>query len=106
MLDVIIIRKSSSIIKGSPSIVDPCLYDYRGKDSVDHFAIQVTLDCSKPHHSKKEISFHRHCASFMPDFIEDIKSSATLLCKSGAVDDLAEGYNSGVKFLINQHASL
>ena len=42
----------------------------------------------------------------MPDFIEDIKSSATLLCINGAVDDLVEAYSSGVKFLINKHAPL
>ena len=54
-LDVTITRESSSIIKGSPSIVDPCRYDSRGKDSGDHFAIQVRLDCAKPQHNKKEI---------------------------------------------------
>jgi hypothetical protein len=54
-LDVIITRESSSVIKGSPSIVDPCRYDSRGKDSGDHFAIQVRLDCAKPQHNKKEI---------------------------------------------------
>ena len=89
---------SSSIIKGSPSIVDPCLYDSRGKDSGDHLAIQVTLDCAKPQHSKKQITFRRHFAISVPDFIEEIKSSATLLCTSGAIDNLVEACNSGVKF--------
>jgi len=42
----------------------------------------------------------------VPDFIEDIKLSATLLCTSGAVDDLVEAYNLGVKFLINKHGPL
>jgi len=42
----------------------------------------------------------------VPDFIKDIKSSATLLCTGGAVDDLVEAYNSGVKLLINKHAPL
>ena len=90
---MIITRENSSIIKGSPSIVDLCLYDSRGKDSVDHFVIQVTLDCAKLQHSKKEITFRRHCAISVPDFTEDIKSSATLLCTSGAVDDPVEAYN-------------
>ena len=56
-LDVIITRESSSIIKESPSIVDQCMYDSRGKDSGDHFAIQVTLDCVKAHYSKKRDHF-------------------------------------------------
>jgi len=103
---VIITRESSSITKGSPSIVDPSLYDSRGKDSGDHFVIQVTLDCAKPQHSKKEITYRRHCVISVPDFIEDIKSYATLLCTCGAVDDLVEAYNSGVKLLINKHAPL
>jgi len=101
---VIITRENSSIIKGTPSNVHPYLYDSRGKDSGDHFAIQVILDCAKPQHSKKEITFRRHCAISVPDFIEDIKSSAILLCTSGAVDDPVEAYNSGVTFLINRHA--
>ena len=67
-LDVIITRESSSIIKGSPSIVDPCLYDSRGKDSGDHFAIQVTLDCAKPQHSKKEITCRRSLCYFCARF--------------------------------------
>ena len=103
---MIITRESSSIIKGSPSIVDPFLYDSRGKDPGGHFAIQVTLDCSKQQHSKKEITFRRHCAISLSDFIEDIKSSATLLCTSCAVDNLVEAYYSGVKVLINKHAPL
>ena len=37
-LGVIIIRERSSIVKGSSSIFDPCLYDSKGKDSGDHFA--------------------------------------------------------------------
>ena len=80
-------------------IVDPCLYDSRSKDSGDYFAIQVTLDCAKPQHSKKEITFHRHCAIAVPDFTQDIKSS-------GAVNDLVETYNSGVKFLMDNHTPL
>ena len=71
-----------------------------------HFAIQFTLDSAKPRHSKKEITFHRHCAIPVPDLIQDIKSSSTLLCRSGVVDDLVEAYNSGVKFLINKYAPL
>ena len=39
-----------------PSIVDQYLYHSRGKNSGDHFAIQVTLDCVKLQHSKKEIT--------------------------------------------------
>jgi len=54
----------------------------------------------------KRSTFRRHCAISVPDFTEDIKSSVTLLCTSGAVDDLVEAYNSGVKFLINKHAPL
>ena len=64
------------------------------------------LHCAKPQHSKKEITVCRHCAISVPDFIQNIKSSATLLCTGGAVDELVEACNSGVKFLINKHASL
>ena len=67
-LDVTITRESSSIIKGSPSIVDPCLYDSRGKDSGDHFAIQVTLDCAKPQHSKKRDHFPQALCYFCARF--------------------------------------
>ena len=99
-LDVIITRESSSIIRGNPSIV--CMM----VEVKTQFAIQVTLDCAKPQRSKKEITFRRHCAISVPDFIKNTKSSAILLCTSGAVDDLVEAYNSDVKFLTNKHAPL
>jgi len=70
-LDVIITRESSSIIKGSPSIVDPCLYDSRGKDSGDHFVIQVIHDFVQSHSIVKKKTFRRHCAISVPDLIED-----------------------------------
>ena len=59
-----------------------------------------------PQHIKKDITFRRHCAMSVPDFIEDIKSSAMLLCTSGAVEDRVVAYNSGFKFSINKHAAL
>jgi hypothetical protein len=105
-LDVVITRDVSCIIHGMPSIVDPCLYDTKGNRSGDHLGIYVTLDYTKPLHIKKEITFRRHCAISLPEFMKDIETSTTLQCTSGTTDDLVDAYNSGIKVLIEKHAPL
>ena len=88
----------SCIIHGMPSIVDPCLYNAKGSRSGDHLGIYKMLDYTK--HIKKEITFRRHCASSLPEFMKDVETSTSLQCTSGTTDDLVDAYNSGIKVLI------
>ena len=95
-----------NIINGMPSIVNPCLYDIKGNRSGDHLGIYMTVDCIKPLQRKKEITFRRHCAISLPEFTKDIETSTTLQCTSATTDDLVDARNSGIKVLIEKHASL
>ena len=47
-LDVLITRNSSYILKGTPEIEDPCLFDSHGNQSGDHLAICTHLQTLKP----------------------------------------------------------
>ena len=69
MLDVVITCGDSSLIQGTPVIVDPCLYDAKGDQCGDHFGIEVTL---KPQNHRKEITFHRLRDVSLSDFIKDV----------------------------------
>ena len=85
----------SSILQGTPVIVDPCLYDAKCNHCGDHLCFKVTLDCVKPQNPRKDITFHMLCCVSLPDFMEDIQSFEMLLSAHG----LVETYNFGFKEL-------
>ena len=95
--DVVIRSDVCRIIMGMPSMVDPCLYDTKGNRSGEHVGIYMTLDCTKPQHMKNEITFHRHCAIPLPEYMKDIETSNILRCTSGTTDNLVEAYNCSIK---------
>ena len=49
--------------------------------------IYMKLDCTKLQHIKKEITFNRHCAIYMPEVLKYIQTLTTLWYISDARDD-------------------
>ena len=48
ILDVVIVRDSSSILHGEPCVTDPGLYDNNSNPAGDHLVISSKLSLSKP----------------------------------------------------------
>ena len=105
-LDVVITLESSPILLGTPSILDPCLCDSKGKPSGDHLAVHFSINLKKPGHVRKEITFRKLRDVSIPDFHRDISASPILNNIEGSLNELVEAYNAGIKALIDNHAPL
>lgn len=77
-LDVVITMESSSILLATPSVLDPCLCDSKGKPSGDHLAVHFSINLKKPAHIRKEITFRKLRDISIPDFQKDISESPIL----------------------------
>ena len=102
ILDLVITRKSESIIECHPSI------DYLFSD---HFSVLCTLNLDKPVLSVKEVSYRKIYSVDMESFRNDILSSDLYcsdltLCKPSDLDldSLVTSYNTILGSIVNQHA--
>ena len=94
-LDLIITRKTDSIIANNP---------VPGYFISDHVTIQCGLKMCKPNVVTKEISYRKVKAIDWDSFKRDLRSSELLQQTPIALDDLVTSYNSTLSNVLNKHA--
>ena len=94
ILDVVIVRDSSSILHGEPCVTDPGLYDKNSNPAGDHLAISSKLSLSKPTRERKAIKFRKLRNIVISDLSDSIRSSFELQKGENSVESSVHLYNT------------
>ena len=94
ILDVVIVRDSSSILHGEPCVTDPGLYDKNSNPAGDHLAISSKLSLSKPTKERKAIKFRKLRDIVISDLTDSIRSSFELQKEENSVENSVHLYNT------------
>ncbi|XP_062616530.1 uncharacterized protein LOC134278229 [Saccostrea cucullata] len=104
ILDVVIVRDSSSILYGEPCVTDPGLYDKNGNPAGDHLAICSKLTLSKPARERKSIKFRKLRDIVTSDLSDSIRSSFELQKGENSVEKSVNLYNTTLKNILDSLA--
>ena len=105
ILDVLITKPDSRIVRESVVVHDPGISDKDGNITLNHhFAISFDFPYSKPHPSSKEITYRNLRDIDVEDFEQQIKQLqlAEKLEKCSSVNDMVQIFENGMQNLINQ----
>ena len=56
-LDLVITRDSSPLLRGTPTVSQPCLGDSKGNPSGDHLAVYLRVNLAKPESVRQLVVF-------------------------------------------------
>ncbi|XP_062616028.1 uncharacterized protein LOC134277728 [Saccostrea cucullata] len=104
ILDLLITKSESTILKTKPSVQDPNLFDAHRNSFCDHYSIQAVLSCSKQKRIKKEITFRKWKNVDLDELSKDI--NLEIPDKSLPVAQLVDHYNTTLRNAVEKHAPL
>lgn len=106
ILDVVITRDNSHILKHSPCVDDNYICDSTGNTFLDHKGISCILQISKPSKPRKSVSYRKLRSIDIDKFASEIQSSMTYNSESISLSDLVRHYNDRIIEAIDNHAPL
>ncbi|XP_062616752.1 uncharacterized protein LOC134278448 [Saccostrea cucullata] len=104
ILDVVILRDSSSVLYGEPCVTDSGLYDKNGNPAGDHLAICSKLTLSKPARERKSIKFRKLRDIVISDLSDSIRSSFELQKGENSVEKSVNLCNTTLQNILDSLA--
>lgn len=104
ILDVVVTRDNSNILKHSPCVDDNYICNSTGNTCLDHKGISCTLQISKPTKPRKSMSYRKLHSIDIYEFASEIQSSMTYNSESISLSDIFRLYNDRIIEAIDSHA--
>ena len=106
ILDVVITRDCTNILKIPPKVNDTFICDSKGVSYSDHKGINTVLCISKPPKQRKTMTSRNFKNMNIDNFKNDLNYPSENVLRTSPVNDLVNIYNDCVRDAIDKHAPI
>lgn len=106
ILDVVITRDCTNILKIPPKVNDTFICDSKGVSYSDHKGINTVLCISKPPKQRKTVTSRNFKNMNIDNFKNDLNYPSENVLRTSPVNDLVNIYNDCVRDAIDKHAPI
>ncbi|XP_062587414.1 uncharacterized protein LOC134249071 [Saccostrea cucullata] len=106
LLDVVITRECTKILKHPPTVDESFICDSRGMSYSDHKGINTVLCVSKPPRERKTVSSRNYKKMNIDNFKSDLNFPSENVLHTSPLNDLVNIYNDCVRNAVEKNAPL